>query len=263
MIKYYGGKKWLSKTIKSYLPDCNKDVFVDLFVGGGSISDVLCKEFSTTLINDNDRNLMNFYQCVKDLDLYILEKLFEDRRSITTFEEVRDFRKRLDDDKITSIDRAFLYYSCVYCGYGGKPYASPTRDKFNQYKNRNIHKDLALCKETLSQCQLLCEDYHNITGFSNAFIYCDPPYAKVGDNTYYGVKGKSHREFNHYDFFDYINAEAKRNYVLISYEDSDFIRSLYKGWDILELPKKTVNYNPSNGNNETLVTNELIITNYI
>lgn len=44
MIKYYGGKKWLSKQIENYLPkNYEFDKFIDLFVGGGSISDKILK----------------------------------------------------------------------------------------------------------------------------------------------------------------------------------------------------------------------------
>lgn len=261
VIKYYGGKKWLSKFIKKYLPNCKKEFFVDLFVGGGSISDCLCQEFTTTIINDKDNNLMNFYRCVKEYNIDDLVRFFEEQREKTDFDNVKEFRKRLENDNLTNLERAFLYYSCVYCGYGGKPYASPTRDKFNQYKKRNIHKDLSLCKKTLSYCELHCEDYHNIKA-DNAFWYCDPPYAKVGDNTYYGIKGKSHREFSHYDFFKYITEISRNNFVMISYEDSEFIRNLYQGWNFIEIPKKTVNFNPNNKRNETLKTNELLITNY-
>lgn len=262
MIKYYGGKKWLAKIIENFLPCCDCETFVDLFVGGGSISDVLSLRFPNTVINDKDRNLINFYSCVKNIPIDKMVFYFETRRDCTTFDDVRTFRYRLDSDlHLPDLERAFLYYSCVYCGYGGKPYASPTSDKYNQYKKRNIKKDLAFCKSTLSRCDVKCEDYHNVM-LQNAIYYCDPPYAKVGDNTYYGNKGNAHKEFDHLDFFNYISEISKNNFVMISYEDSEYIRNLYRGWNIVELPKKTVNYNPGKDKSETLTTNELLILNY-
>lgn len=262
MIKYYGGKKWLSKIIKKYIPNKKVDYFVDLFVGGGSISDCLCGDYDNIIINDKDENLINLYSYIKNNSLEESVKYFEQERENVSFEDVKTFRKRLFEDKsLTSEEKAFLYYSCVYCGYSGKPYASPTRDKYNQYKRRDIKKDLTLCKNTLSKCNIKCCDYNEIK-LKNAFYYCDPPYAKVGDNTYYGNKGELHKGFDHNEFFEYVTELAKDNYIMISYEDSGYIRELYKDWNIIELNKKTVNWNPSKKVNETLKTDELMILNY-
>lgn len=263
MIKYYGGKKWLGKIIKNFLPKCECETFVDLFVGGGSISDALSDTFPHIVINDKDANLINFYSCVKNVSIDEITSYFETMRESTTFDDVRTFRYKLESDfHFPNLERAFLYYSCVYCGYGGKPYASPTQDKYNNYKKRDIRKDLTFCKSTLSRCEVRCEDYHDVK-LQNAVYYCDPPYAKVGDNTYYGSKGKAHKEFDHIDFYNYILEISKSNFVMISYEDSEYIRNLYRGWYIVEIPKKTVNYNPGKDKSETLTTNELLILNYI
>lgn len=107
----------------------------------------------------------------------------------------------------------------------------------------------------------MSKDYSEIK-LKNFLYYCDPPYYKVGDNTYYGLKGKSHKDFDHIRFFEYITNIAKENKVIISYEDSEPIRELYKDWNIVGLSKKTVNFNPNNKNNETLKTPELLIMNY-
>lgn len=262
MIKYYGGKKCLGKIIENYLPLTQCETFVDLFVGGGSITDCLCTKFAKTVINDKDENLINFYRCIKNYPFNETLAFFEEQRQKVSFEEIKDFRKRLNSGVILSnLEKAFYYYTCVYCGYGGKPYATPTTDKFNQYKRRNIKKDLTLCKNTLSLCDIYCEDYREII-YTQAFYYADPPYAKVGDNKYYGSNGKNHKEFNHLEFNEFIKDIAKDNCVMISYEDSEFIRDLYKGWNIIPLPKNTINYNPGKKQSETIKTNEVLILSY-
>lgn len=202
---------------------------------------------------------MNFYYLAKN-DVSTLFEIIIDNRQDVTFEEVKRFRYELDTEQNEYI-RAFKYYTCIYCGYGGKPYASPTQDKFNQYKRRDVWKDLKLCRDTLFNCELFSKDYKEIK-LNNWLYYCDPPYCKVGDNTYYGLKGKTHKDFNHISFFEYITEISKNNKVIISYEDSEIIRNLYKDWNIVSLNKKTVNFNPNNKNNETLQTNELLIMNY-
>ena len=62
MIKYYGGKTWLPKYLEKNLPkDNNIETFIDLFVGGGSVSDFLSTKYKNGICNDLDSNLMNFY----------------------------------------------------------------------------------------------------------------------------------------------------------------------------------------------------------
>lgn len=177
-----------------------------------------------------------------------------------TFDEIKQYRKILKEEKDEYL-KAFYYYTCVYCGYGGKPYASPTKDKFNQYKKRNVSKDLILCRDTLFNCELRNEDYKNIK-YSNCLYYCDPPYNNVGDNTYYGYNGNNHKNFNHLEFYEYISEISKTNKIIISYEDSEEIQNIYKNFNIHKINKKTINFNPNNKKNETLQTNELLITNY-
>lgn len=259
MIKYYGGKIWLGKQIEKYLPNDKMNGFVDLFVGGGSITDVMSNHYKNIIINDLDKNLINFYNVAKNDYGTLLELTFKLRDNIT-FEDVKRFRYELDNEDDEYL-RAFKYYTCVYCGYGGKPYASPTKDKFNQYKNRDIGKDLRLCRDTLFFAEILSKDYSELK-YNGFLYYCDPPYYKVGDNTYYGLKGKSHKDFDHIRFKEYIDNISKTNKVIISYEDSKEIRELYRDFNFVELNKKTVNYNPNNKNNETLQTNELLIMNY-
>lgn len=261
MIKYYGGKIWLSKTIENYLPkNGNINCFVDLFVGGGSISDTLCNVYEKCIVNDMDENLINLYRVVKEGDMEKIIEIFEKLREETLFEDVRKLKQSLDCET-NKIFRAFNYYTCVYCGYGGKPYASPTRDKYNQYKRRNIRKDIEFIYKTISKCEIYSKDYSDII-YNNCLYYCDPPYNKVGDNTYYGLKGKTHKDFDHLKFYNYIKEISKNNYTIISYEDSRPIRELYKDFNIISISKKTVNFNPNSKNNETLQTNELLIMNY-
>lgn len=261
MIKYYGGKQWLAKNIEMYLPQKEIKQFVDLFCGGGSIADFAVKKFETVIINDKDYALMNFYNFIKKYPTSFIVKYFSSQREQITYEEVKGYRYLLNSTDLEESKMAFMYYTCVYCGWGGKVYQCPTKDNYNKYMNRNIERDVLRCKATLEKCIIKCEDYHNIQ-VKNSLIYCDPPYAKVADLTYYGAKGESHKNFNHEEFKSYIENQKKDNFVMISYEDSDYIRNLYKDWNLIELNKKVVYYDNKEKRGKSIIANELLILNY-
>lgn len=100
----------------------------------------MTKHYANKIINDIDKHLMNFYYLAQN-DMSTLFEVIIDNRGKTEFDDVKKFRYELDNEQDDYI-RAFKYYSCVYCGYGGKPYASPTRDKFNQYKKNEMYKKI-------------------------------------------------------------------------------------------------------------------------
>ena len=268
MIKYYGGKTRLVKIFEKYLPKENFENIIDLFIGGGCCTELLERKYGSRqhyIINDIDENLINFYRVIENSDLDELTNYFNLNREKYNLEQIKDFRKCLKDKKFfNEIEQSFYYYTCIYCGYGGKPYATPTKDKYSNYTRRDIREDLKKCKSSICNfnVDILNEDYRNII-FSNSFYYCDPPYCKVGAKEYYGQNGENHKNFNHEDFCKFVSMlSSMNNKIMISYEDSKTIRDLYKDWNIVEIDKNTTNYNPRTKKSDTIKTNELLIMNY-
>lgn len=68
---YYGGKQNLVSTILPLIPD--HSTYVEPFVGGGAIFWAKPK-CETEIINDYNRELINFYECVQN-EFVELEKL--------------------------------------------------------------------------------------------------------------------------------------------------------------------------------------------
>lgn len=264
MIKYYGGKTWLPKYLEQILPkDKNIRGFVDLFVGGGSVSDYLSTKYKYGLCNDLDSNLINFYTVVKE-NREELEKYILNHRQDLEFEEVKNFRYSFDSESNKFI-KAYKYYVCVYNGFSGKVYDTPTKSNLEAFKKRNIAKDFDLIEKTLNSCKLSNKDYHELI-YKDCLYYCDPPYWKVGKNrnrhNYYGLKGENHKDFDHYDFYNFITQISENNYVIISYEDSEEVRDLYKDWNIIKIDKKSTNINTNTLKGMSKDTPELLIMNY-
>ena len=66
----------------------------------------------------------------------------------------------------------------------------------------------------------------------DAFLYCDPPYLLGGDrDKLYGIQGSTHAGFDHRGLYDILSQRGK---WVLSYNNREEIRDLYKGYKILE-----------------------------
>ena len=63
----------------------------------------------------------------------------------------------------------------------------------------------------------------------DSVIFLDPPYALSKDNLLYGVSGALHRGFDHAALRDEL---GKRSNWMLCYNDTPFIRKLYRGYTI-------------------------------
>lgn len=261
MLAYYGGKSRLVKYIEPLLPATNEvNGFVDLFVGGGSVSDVLSKHYSHGIINDIDLNLIRFYRALKS-NADEVKRIILDRRESLTLDGIRGFKNDIFSDN-DDLSVAFKYFTLIYTMYSNKPYSTPTSKNLRLFRTRNIDKDFDKISNTLKSIdEIRNDDFHKVM-YEGMFYYCDPPYWKVGNNDYYGKNGENHRNFDHNDFFSWISSISMKNKVMISYEDSFEVRELYKDWTLVEIPKKSAYYDAKSKEMKYKITNELLIKNY-
>ena len=72
----------------------------------------------------------------------------------------------------------------------------------------------------------------SIDRHKDAFLYLDPPYMlEEGKNRLYGDKGDTHVDFDHGGLHKIL---TKRNRWVMSYNDSEEIREMYKNYEIRE-----------------------------
>lgn len=91
---------------------------------------------------------------------------------------------------------------------------------------------------------------------SNSVLFLDPPYDLSKNNSLYGVNGKMHKTFDHEALRDILGT---RSYWMLCYNDTPYIRKLYKGYKIKSIKWK---YSLQNhrGDNHT-ASNEILIVN--
>ena len=87
-------------------------------------------------------------------------------------------------------------------------------EDLRKFKAPNLHVELLDCYEALEKHR-------------GKFIYLDPPYAN--DEKLYGVKGSTHVNFDHVKLAEVLKTHE---HWLLSYNDCELVRDLYKGYNI-------------------------------
>jgi DNA adenine methylase len=177
-ISYYGGKQNLIKYILPLFPE--HLLYAEPFVGGGAI--FWSKQKSEVeVINDNNRELINFYECVQN-EFVELEKMV--RISLHSRSIHRDANVIYENPHMfTRLQRAWAVWVLAAQSFSSKLDGSWGYDKQKsstslKIKNKrdNFTEDLSI---RIQNVQIECTDALRIIrsrDMSNSFFYCDPPY---------------------------------------------------------------------------------------
>ena len=177
-ITYYGGKQKLSKIIVSLIPE--HILYCEPFLGGAAIF-FSKNQSEVEVLNDTNRELVNFYRTVK-LDFVSLEK------EIQISLHSRDLHRKAqviynNPDMFSEIKRAWAVWIL-----STQSFASKLGDAFGYDKGRNTTtKRISNKRENfteeyairLQNVQLECADALYVIKSRDSvdsFFYCDPPY---------------------------------------------------------------------------------------
>jgi len=275
IYRYIGGKSKaaIQKQIQSLAPKTYKE-FREPFVGGGSTFFNIDQSIPRW-INDLDTNLISVYLSLRDrYDQFIA--LCQEIEPHTKEESVpppiynkrmRDiFYKMIDDD----VDPALKYYFVNRVGFSGRVrYDIRSRLYFSNPSGWNIIKTDKLKKasEILQNTKITCGSYFDLMfgqGLQgeDVWIYIDPPYYK---NTLLTESSKLYA--HNFTENDHLNLAANLKYCkhkfLLSYDNCDFIKNLYKDFEIIEADWTYCGTSSAKGQSKTKkVGQELFIKNY-
>lgn len=231
IFRYPGGKsrKAVWSWILEHAPP-NFDEYREPFVGGGGVFFQIPTS-KRRWINDRHKGLIAVYKALQDRP----EEFIKRCRSLKE-ESLRTVFDRIKLDE--HFDPACRYFLVNRVGYAGRVnYDIPSRLYFSNPTGwRIVHgPKMERAAEIVKGVQVTCGDYADLltTPGKNVFIYLDPPYIK---NT---KLAKSSRLYQHnFEFEDHARlaelVRACNHRVLLSYDDTPEVRSLYDGFRIIE-----------------------------
>lgn len=247
-IKWRGGKKNLRKRIIEMIPEHH--CYIEPFAGALWV--LFGKEKSKVeVINDIDRNLINFYSVIKNNINNFLE-MFD------TYLISRDefnYLKNLDENDLSDLMLAYRFYYLNKNSFGGDmtSFNSYYRDK--PYLNDNALKLLKKAHDRLKDVWIENMDYKEIIkrfDKKDSFFYLDPPYYETNNGTYRSGKNINFEELK-------LTLDDIKGKWLLTINDNTYIRELFKNYHIEEVK---VQYNMSKDASGRGKFSELIIKNY-
>ena len=266
-----GGKRQLLPEIKKYAPK-KFNTYFEPFVGGGAVLFEL--QPNQAIVNDINKELINVYSVIQNNVDELIETLSNQNEYSNTSEcyyRVRELdREPQKYNKLTGIERAarILYlnktcYNGLYRVNSMGEFNSP----FGSYKNPNIVNEVTLKAVSKyfneSNIKFLNGDFEKVlkTAKKGDFVYFDPPYApisKTSNFTGYNENGFGENEqIRLKEVCDSLDKKGVK--FLLSNSDCEFIRDLYKDYNIAKIKaKRAIN---SNGNNRGAIS-EVLIRNY-
>lgn len=224
-IGWIGGKSHLKNQIISLIPsDCNR--YIEVCGGAGWVL------FGKDKIKGQ-----------KEIDWLQSRKLFS------------QYRYEIENQvELTDLQRAARYLYLIKCSFGSNRNSFATAPKTIY----NIVSELPKYKERLKSVIIENRDFEDLIKTydrDSALFYVDPPY--VASERYYN---RNYTKFNKDDHIR-LNAVLKgiKGRFILSYNDCDFIRDLYKGYNIKCVSRQ--NLLPATAENRAEFK-EVIITNY-
>jgi DNA adenine methylase len=268
LIKWAGGKKQLLEQFKEFFPKKIEQYF-EPFVGGGSVAFFLLQghpEIKKIYLSDINEELITTYNVVKN-DIDSLIKLLKEYK----VKHNKDFYYKIraeDVKKLTHVQIAARFIYLNRTCFNGL-YRVNSKGGFNvpigSYKNPTICNE----EDLREISKLLQKDDIKVASFDEAvreakkgdFIYFDPPYYPL-------KKGKSFTKYAKGDFLEkeqerlaevFRELDKKSCLVMLSNSDCDFIKNLYKGFNIhFVQASRMINCDASKRGK----INEVVVTNY-
>ena len=246
-LRYPGGK---TRAIKHILPHFPADVkrVCSPFLGGGSLEITLAQKGVKVYGYDLFWPLYNFWYCAAKHKKELMEQINKLKPTIVPapqgakapkrhrlgkekFIQLRALLGVYQHHRATNPTYAAYYYAINRASFSGATLSGGYSKEADAKRfNEKAIKRLCNFKEpNLKVGFLSFED--SLEKHKNDFLYLDPPYYLDSKSRLYGVSGDLHQGFEHDKLHSIL---TNRTGWIMSYNDCENIRQLYKDYDIIE-----------------------------
>lgn len=272
-VKWAGGKNGLINSLISFIPK-NFNYYFEPFVGGGALffylKNLNILNSKKIYLNDKNVELINAYKQIKINPNKLLEELeiLQNNHSKEYFYKIRNLDRDSNFYSLSEVFRAarFIYLNktCFngLCRYNAK---GNFNTPMGNYKNPKIYdKDLIFSvHKVLKNVSITNKDFEVISlkAKKGDFVYFDPPYYplnKTSSFVSYTDNFSANEQIRLYKLFKMLDCEGIK--VLQSNSNTDFIKELYKDFEIIEvISKRAIN---CKGDKRGKITELIIRGNY-
>ncbi len=236
LLKWAGGKRQLTRRILACLPD-RIDTYFEPFVGGGAIFFALAQEgrFRHAVLSDQNRELIETYQAVRDNVEGVIAALRQMRHSEEDYYRIRSLSPR------KAVRRAARMIYLNRTGYNGL-YRVNRAGQFNVPFGRYVRPKICDEPRLKAAAAALQGVELKVTDFQEAVtearpgdaVYFDPPYVPVSQTARFA-------EYHHLPFDQdeherlcrvYAELVGRRVAAVLSNSDVRMTRQLYREFQV-------------------------------
>ncbi len=219
-IPRIGGKRLLRKQILARFPE---DItrYIEPFGGAGWILFSRDRHAPEEIFNDIDGELINLFRCIKH---HCGELQAQMQWMLNSREVFEDALALKSSRGLTDIQRAALYFIVSKESYGadGRSYGASAKnlERVTAYFSKISHRLQSVKIERRGYADII-----RIYDKEGALSYLDPPY--------HGTEGYYDNPFSEQDHIQLCGLlKAAKGRIILSYNDDDFIRELYRDFHI-------------------------------
>jgi len=236
-LAYVGGKRFAVPIVDALVPRSVRRI-MSPFIGGGSIELHFAARGVNVQAYDAFTPLVHFWRAASESGGASIVKVARQYAvDVVDVKSLGAIRERIKEivasDDIDTLLLGSLYLVVNTCAFSGGGLAS------GYSSNRKMQADytLAYLEAFNYPPTLHVSESHfakSIPAHQGDFIYADPPYDIA--STLYGYSGELHRTFSHEKLAELLCAHDGG--FLLSYNDTERIRSLYSDYPIISLYKR-------------------------
>jgi len=242
-IKWAGGKRRIIDAIENQLPKIIERYF-EPFIGAGAVFFYIKEKYKPRycLISDINEDLINTYLAVRDkvdLLMYHLRK-YKKNHSDEFYYEIRE---KFNANKIRGVNRAASFIYLNKTCFNGL-YRVNSKNEFNvpigRQDNTEIFnmENLKRASKLLRGVKIKIKDYREIASLTKEgdLVYLDPCYDPLTKKSFANYTPERFNESDRHELYKFIEKlNDKKIKFLLSNNNLEIIRSLYKGYNISKL----------------------------
>ena len=253
-LRYPGGKtracKILDTILKEHFNLSQFENLVSPIFGGGSFEIHLQNQYDFNIIaNDKFTPLYNFWNTCKTNKKRLCKRLTEQLNMVDK-EEFTRLRKGIMEES-DGFKQSIMFFVINRCSFSGATLSGgfSSDSSKNRFTESSIDNIKLLDLSSYQFFNLDFKKFINDNQDEKNLMFLDPPYYLNKGNTLYGNNGDLHEAFNHKRLYKCLS--TKKNWIM-TYNDCEYIRALYKGYKIIEVDWKY-------GMNATKKSSEIVI----
>ena len=244
-LRYPGGKTRGVEAITSFFPQ-GIESMMSPFFGGGSVELSAAAKGIKVLGYDVFSPLVEFWQClIEDPEMLAEEVEKHFPLSKNKFYELQHTQTSFS----TKLERAAVYYVLNRSSFSGSTLSGGMSPNHPRFTHSSIERLRQFHNSNISVRK--ADFIHSLQKHPDLFAYLDPPY--LIKSSLYGRKGDAHKDFDHQSLAEILRS---RKDWLLSYNDCEEIRKLYRGFRII-MPNWKYGMSNNKTSREVLIFGEM------